>query len=201
MIITEHITKLHNDYQNINNRINNSIRYTFDHNGSRTSIYFTCENELQNQIILTICYNDTYYITPKYFSENNGVYNMTGFIPTEIYPHIRDIFADNNYSPSCYFEHMLDAILNTAPVGKNFLAEINRHPYYNYENTSERPFFETFTRQNMSPAMRDNIQKRFDFDLANRILEYCDRTNKTLRFSSHIERNHDILIALNNAQD
>lgn len=198
MDITKVVNKLENDYNNAAYVINKSIKYSFNYYNSNTTIYYSKENELQNQIILIICVNRIDYLTTIYFLESNNQYTITPYIPAEIYPHIRqDMFESNNNSPILYFERMCSVILNSHPIVANYGADLSEHDFYVYNDHNECPFFETFIRKNMSLAMKQKIYKRYDNDLAKKIIAYCKENNQTLRFTSDFNRSHDIVIAMN----
>lgn len=198
MNITDAINKLHTDYQNADNIVNCSIKYSFDYHGSNTSIYYTQENQLGNYIMLIICVNNNYYLTSLYFSEYNGLYEISPYIPKEIYPLISPyIFKQDNYSPVKYFEKICESILNSYPITSNYKTDINKHKLHIYQNNQDCPFFECFVRVNMSTNMKKKIRERFNSQLASQIISYCHNIGKTCRFTSDINKAHDIVLAMN----
>ena len=198
MNITDAINKLYTDYQNPNNIINYSIKYDFNYHNSHTSIYYTQENNLENNIVLIICANNTFYLTSLYFSNHNNLYEITPYIPEEVYPLIRPyIFEQDNNSPIKYFERMFEVILNNHPIITNYQDDINTHHLYIYHNNNNCPFFQCFVRVNMSKDMIDKIRNKYDKQLANQIISYCKQTNKTCRFTPDITKAHDIVLAMN----
>lgn len=199
MDITNVVNKLQNDYHNTQNIINKSIKYNFDYHNSHTAIYYLKENGLHNQILLVICVNNRYYLAPLYFSLINNEYKMSRYIPDEIYPYIRkEMFEKDNNSPAPYFDKMFSVILNNDPITTNYKADTNNYKFYTYKDHKECPFFETFIRKNISTDMKKKICKRYSYELAKEIIEYCYQTGKTLRFTSDFNKSRDIIILMNN---
>lgn len=79
----------------------------------------------------------------------------------------------------------------------NYKTDTNNYNFYTYKNHNKCPFFETFIRKNISPKMKKKIWERYSNDLANEIINYCNLTKKTLRFTPDINKAHDIIIAMN----
>lgn len=199
MNITNVVDKLHADYHIAQNIINKSIKYSFDYHNSHTGIYYLQDNGLQNQILLVICVNEKYYLTTIYFSLIDNEYQIKPYIPDEIYPHIKkEMFKSDNYSPVPYFQKICAVILNSNPITTNYKTDTEKYKFHTYKDQKECPFFETFTRKNISTDMIEKIQKRYKSDLANRIIRYCHQAGKTLRFTSDINKSHDIIISMNN---
>lgn len=199
MDITNVVDKLRNDYHNTQNIINKSVKYSFDYHHSHTDIYYLEENGLKNQILLSICVKDKYYLTTICFSNND--YEINPYIPNEIYQHIKnDIFSMDGYSPVPYFNKLCSVIINKVPIVTDYKDDIKNHNYHIYKDHNECPFFETFTRKNISDNMKEKIYKRYNNDLANKIIKYCYQTGQTLRFTSDFNKAHDIIFAMNNNQ-
>lgn len=198
MIITEVVNKLQKEYHNSQNMINKSLKYSFNYYNSHTAIYYLQENGLQNQILLAICVNGKYYLTTIYFSLFNYEYEIKPYIPNEIYSPIKkEIFEKDNYSPEPYFQKICSVILNNNPIITNYKTDTNKYKFYAYKAENECPFFETFIRKNISNDMEKKVRERYCNDLANKIIKYCYQTRKTLRFTSDINRAHDIIISMN----
>lgn len=201
MDITNVVNKLHADYQNVDNIVNNSLKYSFYYYESYTSIYYTRENSLERYIILSIRVNDIYYLTTIYFTEFNHAYKITPYISKEIYPLIKPyIFEKDNYSTIPYFERICEVILNNEPCTSDFKNDFSNQKLYKYRSKEEYPFFKNFTRKNMSPKMEKKIYKQFDRPLATQIINLCQNTGRTCAFTPDINNAHDIVLAIKNIQ-
>lgn len=201
MNITNVVNKLKSDYQNTQNIINKSIKYSFDYHNSHTSIYYLQENDLQNQILLVICVNNKYYLTTITFSLINNEYNTRRYIPDEIYPYIKnEMFEKDNYSPVPYFNKMFSVILNNDPITTNYKVDTENCEFHTYKDHKECPLFETFIRKSISPDMKEKIYKRYSNELAKEIIKYCYQTGETLRFTSDFNKSHDIIILMNSGR-
>lgn len=198
MDITNVVNRLHTDFQNADNIVNRSVKYSFHYHDSDTSIYYTQANQLGNYLMLVICVDNKYYLVSLYFSEYNGLYKIPPYIPEEIYPLICPyIFKQDNYSPVKYFEKICETILNGHPITSNYKTDINKYELHEYQNKHDCPFFECFVRVNMSPDMKKKIKAKYDSQLAYQIINYCHNMGKTCRFTPDINKAHDIVLAMN----
>lgn len=68
MNITNLIEKLHNDYNNLDNRINNTLRYQFEYNTYLTDVLYTEMDGLEQTLRWIVRVDDLDYLIVEYFS-------------------------------------------------------------------------------------------------------------------------------------
>lgn len=198
MNITNVVNKLHTDYQNTDNVVNRSVKYSFRYHDSDTSVYYAKTINLERYITLVVSVNNVYYLISLPIKENNNSFELTPYIPEEVYPLIRPfIFEKDNNSPIKYFEKICSVILNTQPITTNYETDINNHNLYVYHNKCDYPFFQNFVRANMSPDMKKKIKKQYGNPLADQIINYCYNMGKTCRFTPDITKARNIVLVMN----
>ena len=195
MNITNLIEKLHNDYNNLDNRINNTLRYQFKYNTYLTDVLYTEMDGLEQTLRLIVRVDDLDYLIVEYFSRCEDTYTMQTYIDPEIYERIKFsvLLVNGKCKTNPYFEAMKEQLLVNNPI-------VQPNPprnYYHHQDEEYKPFFETTIRKHMSPQMRDRILKCYSTDLARRILFFCDNT-QTLRFTTDENRAKNIEAYLDN---
>lgn len=198
MIVTDTITKMLADYKRNDMSVNSSIKYRFIYNGCETDVYYTTQNGLEHQLLLSIKVDSIDYLTTVYFRKNEtGNYSICTYLPPELYKKVKFklLLVNGRCETIPYFESMCYAIKNTEPVASNHVADIGKKNLYRYGSDSDNPYFETIIRKKMSSDMKDKIFQKYGSAIAKEILQFCGNT-KTLRFTSDITKSKDILAFL-----
>lgn len=198
MIVTDLVEKLHSDYLVPRLPVNDSLKYSFTHNGCLTDVFYTQSDEMQNQLLIAIDIENITYLSTLYFSEDNdGEYYMNYYLPPELYNNVKhSLLSGDGYSTTPYFNAMRSCIMSTAPVADSAKRNIGGRTVHKYKSHIDNPFFETIIRKPMSDDMKMKIRKKYPFHIANQIFAFCGAT-KTLRFTADITRAQDILTFIN----
>ncbi len=189
MDITDLIVKIHKDYDNTANRVNNTLRYQFIYNCCITDVLYTEVSGLEQTLRLIIRVDDLDYLIVEHFSESDGEYSIETYIDPEIYEHIKYcvLLVGGKIKTNPYFEAMRDQLLSNTPIVH---PDISRN-YFHHQDAEYKPYFETTVRKKMSSKMRDRIIQSYNKDLARRILDFCGDT-QTLRFTADENRARNI---------
>lgn len=195
--ITALIHKIHDDYNNLNNLTNGTLRYQFEYNGFITDVFYTKANGLEQSIRLIVKVASMDYLIVEHFSQNNGGYEIQTYLDPEIYSLLKFslLYVNGKCSTTPYFAKMNNDLLNATPLKDDGV----QRNYYRYKNDEYKPFFETTVRKHMSQKMKDRIYKGYDYALATKIIKYCG-TTQTLRFTSDISKSKSIDVYFSTSQ-
>lgn len=195
MDITNLIAKLHKDYNNSDNLVNNTLRYQFEYNNFLTDVLYTESAGLEQTLRLIVRVDDVDYLIVEFFSRCEETYTMQTYIDPEIYERIKFsvLFVNGKCRTNPYFDAMREQLLVNDPIVHPNLPR----NYYHHQDDTYKPFFETMVRKHMSPKMRDRILQSYSTDLARRILLFCGNTH-TLRFATDENRARNIEVYLDN---
>lgn len=191
--ITNMIDKIFTEYKNSNMVINSALKYRFSYNGYNTDVFYTQKDGLQNQLLLAITVNNVTYITTLYFHKKDNEYCMQFYLPKELYEQLQFslLYVDGHCTVTPYFKKMIDHIMENQPISVRHRDELRNYQNYVYEDEKNNPYFKTTRRVSMSAKMRSKIKKKYDEDLATKILDFCG-TTKTLVYTSNIAESKDI---------
>ena len=191
--ITNMIDKIFTEYKNSNMIINSALKYRFSYNGYNTDVFYTQKDGLQNQLLLAITVNNVTYITTLYFHKKENEYCMQFYLPKELYEQLQFslLYVDGHCTVTPYLKKMIDHIMENQPISVRHRDELRNYQNYVYEDEKNNPYFKTTRRVSMSAKMRSKIKKKYDEDLATKILDFCG-TTKTLVYTSNIAESKDI---------
>lgn len=197
MIVTDLIKKLCSDYEVSCLQVNHSLKYSFGYNGYLTDIFYTKQDNMQNQLLVAIEVDGITYLSTLYFSKDeNENYQMKYYLPPELYDNVKFsllyIASEKKCPVTPYFNQMHNCIMNTQPEAVNARQNINGRNVHRYGRPEDNPFFETIIRKPMSDDMKEKVWKKYSTAVAKQIFKFCGAT-KTLRFTSDITRAQDIL--------
>lgn len=196
--ITNMIDKIFTEYKNSNMIINSALKYRFSYNGYNTDVFYTQKDGLQNQLLLAITVDNVTYITTLYFHKKDNEYCMQFYLPNELYERLQFslLYVDGHCAVTPYFEKMINHIMKNYPIYVRHRDELRNYQNYVYEDEKNNPYFKTTRRVSMSAKMRSKIKKKYDEDLATKILDFCG-TTKTLVYTSNIAESKDIEVYMN----
>lgn len=195
MNVTLMINKIFYDYENTELTVNTSIKYRFMYNGYQTDVFYTTANGLQSQLLICIAINDTDYLSTLYFSKNaNDEYFMNYYLTSDLYEKVKFslLYRNGRCAATPYFESMVQAIMNNAPIPSHHIRELKSRNLYQYKYNEDKPFFDTIIRKNMSNPMKKKINNKYGSAIAQQIITFCG-SNRTLRFTSDFTKSKDIL--------
>lgn len=196
--ITNMINKILLEYNNGNMTVNSALKYRFTYNGYNTDVFYTQKDGLQHQLLLAIMVNNVTYITTLHFVLKNNDYYMQFYLPNELYEQLQFslLYVDGHCAVTPYFEKMINHIMKNHPISVRHRDELRNYQNYVYEDEKNNPYFKTTRRVSMSAKMRSKIKKKYDEDLATKILDFCG-TTKTLVYTSNIAESKDIEVYMN----
>lgn len=196
--ITNMINKILLEYNNGNMTVNSALKYRFSYNGHNTDVFYTQKDGLQNQLLLAITVDNVTYITTLYFHKKDNEYCMQFYLPNELYEQLQFslLYVDGHCAVTPYFEKMINHIMKNPPISVRHRDELRNYQNYVYEDEKNNPYFKTTRRVSMSAKMRSKIKKKYDEDLATKILDFCG-TTKTLVYTSNIAESKDIEVYMN----
>lgn len=196
--ITNMINKILLEYNNGNMTVNSALKYRFTYNGYNTDVFYTQKDGLQNQLLLAITVDNVTYITTLYFYKKDKEYCMQFYLPNELYEQLQFslLYVDGHCAVTPYFEKMINHIMKNHPISVRHRDELRNYQNYVYEDEKNNPYFKTTRRVSMSAKMRSKIKKKYDEDLATKILDFCG-TTKTLVYTSNIAESKDIEVYMN----
>lgn len=198
-IVNEMINKILSDYSNSDLLVNSALKYRFTYNGYITDVFYTENDGLKNQLLLSIMVDDVTYITTLNFHKVKDDYYMMFYLPNELYKRIQFslLYVNGKCSTKPYFESMKDYIKTHRPITVQHRDELRRRRAYTYKYEHNNPYFKMTRRVPMSKNMRKKIWEKYDKELAIKILEFCGKT-QTLVFSPNIEDSKDIEAYMDN---
>lgn len=196
--VTNAITKIISEYNNSDMLVNSALKYRFTYNGYATDIFYTVKDGLQKQLLLAIMVNDVTYITTLNFYKLENDYYMNFYLSNELYKKIQFslLYVNNHCAVNPYFETMIDYIMTHQPIAVQHRRELRGRRDYIYKYERNNPYFKTTKRTSMSPKMRAKILKKYNKELAQKILKFCG-TTRTLVFTPNIEDSKDIEVYMN----
>lgn len=192
-IVTSMIAKVLSDYNNSDMLVNSALKYRFYYNGYETDVFYTIKDGLQNQLLLSITVEDVTYVTTLSFRKVKNEYHMMYYLSNELYKKIQFslLYVDKHCTTTPYFEAMSNFIMNHQPITVKHRDELGRRRAYTYKFEGNNPYFKTTKRSPMSEKMKNKILKKYDKELAQKILKFCGQT-RTLVFTPNIEDSKDI---------
>lgn len=198
-IVTDAITKILSDYNNIDLQVNSALKYRFSYNGYVTDAFYTVEDGLAKQLLVLITINGVTYVTTLNFNQKENEYYMNFYLPNELYEKVKFslLYVNNRCATKPYFEAMFNYILTHQPIAILHREELRNRQIYQYTLERDKPYFKTTRRDSMSERMRAKILDKYSPELAKKIFRFCGKT-KTLVFTDKIEESKDIEIYMNN---
>ncbi len=194
-------------YNNLSNMYLTSghevIRYEFTKESYQISIIYTHRNGLEKQMILLISGSEHMVALPVHFISLNKEIEIDTYIDNEYYSLLRKFFLlyknkANEISTNLFFSHLAQRIEtitidNIVPQNVHqFKAAVNNA--YKITNNHNLPFFNTLVHAHMGKDMRRKIHRIYPD--AERIIEFLDSINHTLRFTDDPTLARDLYIAL-----
>lgn len=197
-IVTKMITKILSDYENSDMLVNSALKYRFSYNGYDTDVFYTAKDGLENQLLLLIMVDNVSYITTLNFHKDNNDYYMMFYLSNELYKKIQFslLYVNNHCATQPYFETMVNYIMAHKPVTVQHRDELRQRRAYTYKYDHNNPYFKMTRRVPMSKDMREKILKKYNKELAIKILKFCGNT-QTLVFTPNIEESKDIEVYMN----
>ncbi len=200
MNVTAAITHILNDWDTISNRVNDIIRYNFYINGHKMALSYTKIHGLENQLSLTWFPPDNTVITLQFdIKKSDEQYNISTYIPNEYFSAVKYSFNFNEDKPvNSFISAVFERILTAKPVTYGYQQYRHENLSMSFQKNFDKPFFQCFTRKNISEGMEKKIRRKFTN--ADEIIAFCYKYKKTLCFTSDISLAKDFITEFNNAK-
>lgn len=200
MEITTGFIHILKDWETVSNRINDVIRYNLTVNRHRISLCYTKINGLENQFSITWFVGNQQIVVSFDVTETDKQYYMSTYIPNDSFAEIKSSFNFNEPKPvNSFMSAVFNHILTAHPVIYDYNQYRQDCLAMHYQHNADKPFFECFTRKNISPEMQHKIKRKYTN--ADEIITFCITHNQTLRFTSDIERAKEFSIEFSNKKN